>query len=69
MTKKDALIIAMSTLSAPTYPNPNFDGKETTRREFPAEEVREVLQKMIEQLSKARTLSDEAKVKQSAAQG
>ena len=63
MTKKDALTIAMSTLSAPTYPNPNFDGKETTRREFSAEEVREVLQNMIEQLSKPHKTSDDAKAR------
>jgi hypothetical protein len=63
MTKKDALTIALSTLTASTYTNPSFDGKDTTRKEIPVEEVREVITKMIEQLSKPRKTSDEAKAK------
>lgn len=63
MTKKDALTIALSTLTASTYTNPSFDGKDTTRKEIPVEEVREVITKMIEQLSKPRKSSDEAKAK------
>ena len=63
MTKKDALTIALSTLTASTYPNPNFDGKDTTRKDIPVEEVREIITKMIEQLSKPRNTSDEAKAK------
>ena len=63
MTKKDALTIALSTLTASTYTNPSFDGKDTTRKEIPAEEVREVITKMIEQISKPRKTSDEAKAK------
>ena len=63
MTKKDALTIALSTLTASTYPNPSFDGKDTTRKEIPVEEVREIITKMIEQLSKPRKTSDEAKAK------
>ena len=63
MTKKDALTIALSTLTASTYINPSFDGKDTTRKEIPVEEVREVITKMIEQLSKPRKSSDEAKAK------
>lgn len=63
MTKKDALTIALTTLTASTYTNPNFDGKDTTRKEIPVEEVREVITKMIEQLSKPRKSSDEAKAK------
>ena len=66
MTKKDALTIALSTLTASTYTNPSFDGKDTTRKEIPVEEVREVITKMIAQLSKSRTTSDEAKAKASA---
>ena len=63
MTKKDALTIALSTLTASTYTNPSFDGKDTTRKEIPVEEVREVITKMIEQLSKPRKSSDESKAK------
>ena len=63
MTKKDALTIALSTLTASTYTNPSFDGKDTTRKEIPVEEVREVITKMIEQISKPRKTSDEAKAK------
>ena len=63
MTKKDALTIALSTLTASTYTNPSFDGKDTTRKEIPVEEVREVITKMIDQLSKPRKTSDEAKAK------
>jgi hypothetical protein len=61
MTKKDALTIALTTLTAPTYANPSFDGKDTTRKEIPVEEVREVITKMIEQLMKRGTTSDKAK--------
>lgn len=62
MTKKDALTIALTTLTASTYTNPSFDGKDTTRKEIPVEEVREVITKMIDQLSKERTpMSDEKK--------
>ena len=63
MTKKDALTIALSTLTASTYPNPSFDGKDTTRKDIPVEEVREIITKMIGQLSKPRKSSDEAKAK------
>ena len=63
MTKKDALTIALSTLTASTYTNPSYDGKETTRKEIPATEVVEILQKMIDQLSKPHTTSPEAKSK------
>lgn len=63
MTKKDALTIALSTLTASTYPNPNFDGKDTTRKEIPVEEIRDTITKMINQLSKPRKSSDEAKAK------
>ena len=66
MTKKDALTIALSTLTASTYTNPSFDGKDTTRKEIPVEEVREVITKMIAQLSKTRNVSDEKKAEQSA---
>lgn len=61
MTKKDALTIALSTLTASTYTNPSFDGKDTTRKEIPAEEVREVITKMIAQLSAPRPMSEEKK--------
>ena len=61
MTKKDALTIALSTLTASTYTNPSFDGKDTTRKEIPAEEVREVITKMIAQLSAPRSMSEEKK--------
>ena len=61
MTKKDALTIALSTLTASTYTNPSFDGKDTTRKEIPAEEVREVIKKMIAQLSAPRPMSEEKK--------
>lgn len=67
MTKKDALIIALSTLTASTYANPSFDGKDGTRKEYSAEEVREVIAKMINQLSKPRTTSEETKSKQAQA--
>ena len=63
MTKKDALTVALSTLTASTYPNPSFDGKDTTRKEIPVEEVRDIITNMIEQLSKPRKTSDEAKAK------
>ena len=63
MTKKDALTVALSTLTASTYPNPSFDGKDTTRKEIPVEEIRDTITKMIEQLSKPRKSSDEAKAK------
>lgn len=63
MTKKDALTIALSTLTAPTYPNPSFDCEDITRKEIPVEEIRETITKMIAQLSKSHTLSDEAKAK------
>lgn len=63
MTKKDALIIALSALTASTYTNPSFDGKDTTRKEIPADEVREVITKMIAQLSPK---SEEAKAKANA---
>jgi len=61
MTKKDALTIALSTLTASTYTNPSFDGKDTTRKEIPVEEVREVIKKMIAQLSAPRPMSEEKK--------
>ena len=63
MTKKDALTIALSTLTASTYPNPNFDGKDTTRKEIPVEEVREVITKMIDQLSQPRKVSEDTKAR------
>ena len=63
MTKKDALTIALSTLTASTYPNPSFDGKDTTRKDIPAEEVREIITKMIEQLSKPRKVSEDTKAR------
>lgn len=53
MTKKDALTIALTTLTASVYPNPSFDGKDTTRKEIPVEEVREAITKMIASLDKA----------------
>ena len=61
MTKKDALTIALSTLTASTYPNPNFNGEDTVRKEIPAEEVREVITKMIAQLSAPHPMSEEKK--------
>lgn len=64
MTKKDALTIALSALTASTYANPSFDGKDTTRKEIPADEVRETITKMIAQLSPK---SEEAKAKANAA--
>ena len=63
MTKKDALTIALSTLTASTYPNPNFDGKDTTRKEIPVEEVREVITKMIDPLSQPRKVSEDTKAR------
>ena len=63
MIKKDALTIALSTLTASTYTNPSFDGKDTTRKEIPVEEIREVLTKMIEQLSKPRKSSEDTKAR------
>jgi len=63
MTKKEALTIALSTLTTSTYTNPNFDSKDTACKEVIVEEAREVITKMIEQLSKSRTTSEESKAK------
>ena len=66
MTKKIALTIALNTIAANAqYTNPFYDGKETTFKSYTGEEVREVLTKMVASLSASRTLSDEAKAKQS----
>lgn len=70
MTKVDALNVALSTLTADSYDvkhNAIFaDGTPTIHTEtYTQQEVREVIEKMIAQLSKSR--SEETKAKQSAA--
>lgn len=64
MTKKNALEIAISALTTDSYLNPNWteDSPSTIRKEIPAEEVRDILSKMIAQLDKPHTsISDEKK--------
>lgn len=68
MTKVDALNITLSTLTADSYDVQYdvllSDGTSTIRIEtFTQQEVREVIEKMIAQLSKPRKTSDEAKAK------
>lgn len=57
MTKKDALTIALSTLTddTMTFQNPHYDGKDSTTKFFSMREVRDTIQKMIDQLSKERS--------------
>lgn len=71
MTKVDALNVALSTLTADSYEvkyDAVFtDGTPTIHTEtYTQQEVREVIEKMIAQLSKPRNVSDEAKAKASA---
>ena len=68
MTKVDALNVALSTLTADSYEvkyDAVFaDGTPTIHTEtYTQQEVREVIEKMIAQLSKPRKVSDEAKAK------
>jgi len=68
MTKVDALNVALSTLTADSYEvkyDAVFaDGTPTIHTEtYTQQEVREVIEKMIAQLSKPRKMSDEAKAK------
>lgn len=68
MTKIDALNVALSTLTADSYEVKHdavfSDGTPTIRTEtYTQQEVREVIEKMIAQLSKPRKTSDEAKAK------
>lgn len=68
MTKVDALNVALSTLTADSYEvkyDAVFaDGTPTIHTEtYTQQEVREVIEKMIAQLSKPRKTSDEAKAK------
>lgn len=68
MTKVDALNVALSTLTADSYEvkcDAIFaDGTPTIHTEtYTQQEVREVIEKMITQLSKPRKMSDEAKAK------
>ena len=68
MTKVDALRVALSTLTADSYDvkyDAVFaDGTPTIHTEtYTQQEVREVIEKMIAQLSKPRKSSDEAKAK------
>lgn len=68
MTKVDALNVALSTLTADSYEVKHdavfADGTPTIHTEtYTQQEVREVIEKMIAQLSKPRKMSDEAKAK------
>jgi len=68
MTKVDALNVALSALTADSYEvkyDAVFaDGTPTIHTEtYTQQEVREVIEKMIAQLSKPRKMSDEAKAK------
>lgn len=69
MTKKDALIIALSTLTASTYQNPNWSEgcSASIRKDIPAQEVKETIEKMIDQLSKPREVDEEKKAATNAA--
>ena len=61
MTKRDALRVALSLLTADSYRNPNWTetNPNSVRRDIPTPEIREILVKMIDQLS----TSDEAKAR------
>jgi len=68
MTKVDALNVVLSTLTADSYEVKHdtvfADGTPTIHTEtYTQQEVREVIEKMIAQLSKPRKTSDEAKAK------
>lgn len=68
MTKKDALTIAMTALTASSYQNPNWNenSADTIRKDIPVQEIKDTIEKMIAQLSKPRATSDEAKVRANA---
>lgn len=61
MTKRDALRVALSLLTADSYRNPNWTetNPNSVRRDIPTPEIREILVKMIGQLSG----SDEARTR------
>lgn len=69
MTKKDALTIALTTLTNDTYTNPNWTetSPDTIRKEIPVTEIRDTLIKMIDQLNNHhKNQSEEVKERQNA---